>query len=276
MFLLGLRHGLDPDHVACIDGLTWRALSGSERPDSSREIKGKARPTDAHAEHAHGMAPWVGTLFALGHGLLVTIIAVGIHQISRYVHVPATAARIFDWIPTVLLLLVGAMNLAQLLNRERTYSPAGWKTKLLPTSLRQASSPLAIVAVGVLFATVFDTATQAAAWGYVATNNGGIAGAAAAGVVFTIGMMLTDTLDGRLLCHIVNRAGGLELSQRYRRITGWLIVVLSFGVAAYNLLKALIPAIELDEKAYSLVGGAMVLVLLLIAMALHRSRASYA
>jgi hypothetical protein len=26
MFVLGLRHGLDPDHIACIDGLTWRAL----------------------------------------------------------------------------------------------------------------------------------------------------------------------------------------------------------------------------------------------------------
>ena len=22
MFVLGLRHGLDPDHIACIDGLT--------------------------------------------------------------------------------------------------------------------------------------------------------------------------------------------------------------------------------------------------------------
>src|SRR5450830_794454 len=27
MFVLGLRHGLDPDHIACIDGLTWRAIS---------------------------------------------------------------------------------------------------------------------------------------------------------------------------------------------------------------------------------------------------------
>lgn len=46
MFVLGLRHGLDPDHIACVDGLTWRALN--------------------RAQHRH--APWIGTLFAIGHG----------------------------------------------------------------------------------------------------------------------------------------------------------------------------------------------------------------
>ncbi len=66
MFVLGLRHGLDPDHIACIDGLTWSTL-----------------------EHNHKLAPWVGTLFALGHGLPVTGIAVGVNQLSRYIHVSA-------------------------------------------------------------------------------------------------------------------------------------------------------------------------------------------
>ena len=46
--LLGLRHGLAPDHLAAIDGLTMRA-----QPPS---------------------APWMGGLFALGHGLTVLLI----------------------------------------------------------------------------------------------------------------------------------------------------------------------------------------------------------
>lgn len=275
MFLLGLRHGLDPDHIACIDGLTWRAL---DAPDHSsqrvRETETGQDATGMHQARASKLAPWVGTLFALGHGLLVTVIAVGIHQISRHIHVPEAAVTIFGWIPTLLLLLVGVINLTQLLDRGRNYSPTGWKTKLLPKGLQHASSPLAIVAIGVLFATVFDTATQAAAWGYVATSHGGIAGAAAAGLVFTVGMMITDTVDGRLLCHIVHRSGGREASQRYRRVTGWLIVVLSFGVAAYNLLKAWVPAMELDESAYSLVGGALVMCLFVLAAALHRTHLS--
>lgn len=43
-FLLGLRHGIEPDHIAAIDGLTLRAHDHRERH-----------------------APWTGTLFALGH-----------------------------------------------------------------------------------------------------------------------------------------------------------------------------------------------------------------
>ena len=67
MFVLGLRHGLDPDHIACIDGLTWRALSH---------------------DHNQGYAPWIGTLFAIGHGLLVTSIAVGVSRLTHAVSLP--------------------------------------------------------------------------------------------------------------------------------------------------------------------------------------------
>jgi high-affinity nickel permease len=31
MFVLGLRHGPDPDHIACIDGLTWRTIDHDKR-----------------------------------------------------------------------------------------------------------------------------------------------------------------------------------------------------------------------------------------------------
>ena len=83
MLLLGLRHGLDPDHIACIDGLTWRAMQH---------------------EHRHG--PWVGTLFAIGHGLLVTIVAVVFSEVGRAFNVPDSLSKVLQWVPTALLLLV--------------------------------------------------------------------------------------------------------------------------------------------------------------------------
>ena len=49
-FLLGMRHGIEPDHIAAIDGLTLRAH-------------------DHHERHA----PWTGSLFALGHGLAIAL-----------------------------------------------------------------------------------------------------------------------------------------------------------------------------------------------------------
>ena len=51
IFLLGMRHGLEPDHLAAVDGLTLRSQAASPR-----------------------WAPWMGALFALGHG--VTVLAI--------------------------------------------------------------------------------------------------------------------------------------------------------------------------------------------------------
>lgn len=255
MFLLGLRHGLDPDHIACIDGLTWRALS--------------------HEGHQH-RAPWIGTLFALGHGMLVTSIAVGVSRIAGIVAVPESIVQVFGWIPTALLVIVGTMNLRLLRQADAPFAPTGWKLTLIPPALRQHSSPWAVVAIGVLFATVFDTATQAAAWGYVASSHGGgVFAALAAGLIFTSGMIITDTLDGRLICRLGRTATGVSSARAYRRVTGWLVVAISYGVAAYNIGKALVPAIELNEVAFSVSGLALIAIMALLwALASQRRLAS--
>ncbi len=242
MFVLGLRHGLDPDHIACIDGLTWRALS-----------------------HEHRHADWIGTLFAIGHGLLVTSIAVGVSKVTRTLSVPDPVVVVFGWIPTVLLLLVGTMNLRLLMSRDPSYAPTGWKLRLIPKRLRNHSSPWAVVVIGVLFATVFDTATQASAWGFVAsTKGGGLPAAFLAGIVFSVGMVITDTLDGRLICRIGRSSDGQAAGRRFRRSLGWLIVAISYGVAVYNIGKALIPALEMDDMAFSLTGASLIVVMCVI------------
>jgi high-affinity nickel permease len=76
MLVLGLRHGLDPDHVACIDGLTWRAM-----------------------QHGRHHSPWVGTLFAIGHGLLVTMVAVVFSQVGRVVEVATGRGSLTGCLP---------------------------------------------------------------------------------------------------------------------------------------------------------------------------------
>ena len=52
VFLLGLRHGMDPDHLATIDGLA--RYNGQNRPRVAR---------------------WSGCFFSLGHGAIVTLVA---------------------------------------------------------------------------------------------------------------------------------------------------------------------------------------------------------
>ncbi len=53
VFLLGLKHGLDPDHLAAIDGLT--RFNAARRPRLAR---------------------WSGLLFSAGHGVVVTLVAI--------------------------------------------------------------------------------------------------------------------------------------------------------------------------------------------------------
>jgi high-affinity nickel-transport protein len=65
LFFLGLRYGLDQDHVAYMDGSSWRALN--DNPKSALRV---------------------GPPFALGHGLLVTAIAIGVSLVTQQLSAP--------------------------------------------------------------------------------------------------------------------------------------------------------------------------------------------
>lgn len=252
MFMLGLRHGFDPDHIAMIDSMAYRCLE--QRPR---------------------LAPWMGTLFALGHGLTVTAIAVALGALAGDFVLPAALQATLDWLPAALLVLVGTLNLRSLLAHDE-YRPQGFKTRLLPARLRDSSHPLAVVAVGVLFALVFDTATQAAAWGYAASAGSGASTALLAGLVFTCGMVVTDTIDGRLMVRLMRHAAGRDKTRPYRRRIGWAVVLISYGTALYMIVTGFRPELELGDTAFTTIGAALVGGLLLgcITLALTRPAAS--
>lgn len=231
MFALGLRHGFDPDHIAMIDGMACQTLA--ERPR---------------------LAPWIGTLFALGHGLTVTAVAVALGALAGGFTVPPALRLVLDWLPTALLLLVGTLNLRGLVSR-RPYRMRGWKSGFLPRRLANSAHPLAIFATGILFALVFDTATQAAAWGYAATASSGSGTALAAGLVFTAGMVVTDTVDGRVMAQLLRHAS--NGAQAYRRWLGAIVVLMSYSMAAYQIGTQLHVGEELDGLAMSAIGGAL-------------------
>lgn len=250
MFMLGLRHGFDPDHIAIIDSMAYRALS--ERPR---------------------LAPWTGTLFALGHGLAVTAIAVALGAFSSGIELPALLRVVLDWLPTLLLIVVGTLNLRDLL-QQQMYRPRGWKTFFLPRRLRNSSHPLTIFGTGVLFALVFDTATQAAAWGYAATANAGSATALVAGLAFTAGMVVTDSADGRLMVRLLRGTSdqAAATAAAYRRRIGWTVVLMSYAMAVYQIATTLRPDIELGELAFTVVGCALFAGLLIACGVLVRQR----
>jgi high-affinity nickel-transport protein len=239
MFVLGLRHGLDPDHIAMIDSMIYRSL-----------------------EQRRGITPWIGTLFALGHGLTVTVIAVGLSAFVMQRAIPVALANFLAWLPVALLLWVGTLNLRALF-RTKPYQAMGWKTRFFPRRLRQNTHPFAVFSIGVLFALVFDTATQAAAWGYVATKQAGIHMALFVGLSFTLGMTITDTLDGRLMYRFLQRASKQSAVQIYRRNVGWIVVVLAYSMAAYSIASHWLPSFRLSDLMLTYIGVAMFLALLI-------------
>jgi len=230
MMLLGLRHGFDPDHIAIIDGLGMRF--NASKP---------------------ALAKWTGTLFAAGHGSMVTIIAMVISNVSHSWHVSATAWAILDWCPGCMLVLVGLLNLRMLVTSNK-YRPAGLKSGLIPKKLKNSTSPLAIFVIGMLFAMVFDTTTQAAAWAYTATSKLTTFSALLLGLSFSAGMIITDTLDSRILFSLMQGAAGNATVANYRRKLGWIIVVVSLAVGVYKIASHILPSLELPETVLTWVG----------------------
>lgn len=228
LFLLGIRHGFDPDHIAIIDGVSIRYTA--------------TRPS---------LAKWAGTLFAIGHSTVVTLIAIMVSAFSHSIDLPGRVWNILEWIPGLLLIGVGLVNARMLLRRGR-YSPKGIRSWLLPQKLKESSNPLAIILIGALFAMVFDTTTQAAAWAYTASAN--INRALLLGLCFSAGMISTDTLDSRILYQLTSRSGDDLSVVNYRRALGWFIVVLSFLVGGYKILTRLIPSWEISEGVLTIIG----------------------
>lgn len=236
VFALGLRHALDADHLACIDGLTrynWQLKTP--------------------------IAKWIGTLFSLGHGLVVTSIAVIINTISRYFSLPPIFDVIGTWITIIILLLIGTLNFYNLVSKktESNFQISGIKGNFIPRFARETTNPLLVILVGMMFALAADTVTQTAVWSMAAENSGQVI-ALALGLTFMSGMMLADTIDGFLVYKMVKQTG--RVGRQASRIMGWVIVFLAYGVAIYDGLNYFFPKFSVD---FELVGMISFLLLLI-------------
>lgn len=250
MFVLGLRHALDPDHIAVIDNIVFRTVD--QRP---------------------GQATWTGTFFALGHSLSVAVVAIGVSLVADAFALPDWASPMIDTAVVALLVIVGTLNLRALLRRD-AYVPVGWRAGFIPKRLHGSTHPLAVVAIGVIFGMVFDTATQAAAWGAAATTRGGTTAVLMIVASFAAGMMLADTLDSQIVARLLRSASpAAQTVQRYRRAVGWLVVTLSFGTAALALADMAGVHAVLSDTTFTAMGvGAASAIILLLMIAQWRGR----
>jgi high-affinity nickel-transport protein len=241
VFILGMRHGADPDHLAAIDNVTRNAHA--ERPRSSR---------------------FTGLFFAAGHSAMVLTLAMIFSMFSSRLAAKAHWLEIAGGsFAVVILLAIAAFNIRALLRNDARIE--GVKTRFLPRVLREARNPLAAVPIGMLFGLGFETSSQIAAYGAAFAQGGGALAGVVVGLAFCTGLIVTDALDGFLVHHIVaHRSTALP---RIARLWLWCVTLFAVAVAGYEL-AALLGA-NLTAQTDLFFGLGMVTVLVLIFAAVY-------
>ena len=230
-FVLGMKHGFDADHLATIDGLT--RYNARQRP---------------------GLARYCGTLFSLGHGTVVMAIAFGVSAIAERWVVPEWFGTLGAIISMAFLVVLGSLNLAAVLRAgpDEVVQPVGLKGRLLG-SMRHVSHPALIALVGALFALSFDTLSQAAFFALTATQFGGWEHALLLALLFMLGMLLTDGINGLWIARLIARADQVALVAS--RVMGLVVSGISLLVAAFGAAKLLSPAVDAWSDGKELVFG---------------------
>lgn len=234
VFVLGLKHGMDPDHLATVDGLT--RCNAVSRPRLSR---------------------WCGFLFSLGHGTVVTLMAVGVGLAAKRWIVPTWVDDLGAWVSIVFLLVLGWINLVAVFNTHpsQVVQPVGLKGRWLGR-LSHSSRPGLVVLVGALFALSFDTLTQTAVFSLAATSVGGWGYSTLLGVVFMAGMMVTDGVNGLWISRLVRRADQRALIAS--RVMGLVVAGLSLLVGVFGIAKYFFPAVAEHSEGRELMFGLVV------------------
>lgn len=246
VFLLGMRHGFDADHLAAIDGLTRLAL---------RRRRGFARAC--------------GALFSLGHGVVVITIAAAVGLASARWAAPAWLDTFGAWVSIGFLLLIGVVNLRAVLVAAPGHVVAlvGVKAPLLQR-FAPGDGAFGPAAIGALFALSFDTVSQSALFALTAAQFGGLGHALMLGGLFVLGMLVADGLNGWWIARLIVRAD--QIAAMASRVMSLAVSGVSLLVAAVGLARLLSPAVESWTDGKELAFGATVIMVIGLSYLLAR------
>lgn len=235
VFMLGIKHGFDADHLATIDGLT--------------RFNARANPR---------IARLCGTLFSLGHGAVVLAIALAVSTLAQRWQVPQWIQTAGAWISIGFLTLLGLVNLHAVTAAQphEMVAPVGIKARWVGR-LARASHPGWVMLVGALFALSFDTLSQAALFALTAARFGGWEHALILGLLFMAGMLVTDGVNGLWISRLIARADQIALVAS--RVMSLVVSSMSLLVAGFGVAKLASPEIDAwSEGREALFGAAVV------------------
>ena len=136
--------------------------------------------------------------------------------------------------------------------------PVGLKGRWLG-GLRLVTNPFGVALIGALFALSFDTLSQAAFFALAATRFGGWQQALALALLFVLGMLLTDGLNGLWIARLIARAD--RTARRASRIMSLTVSLLSLLVGGWGLARMVSPGVDAWSEGKDLLLGCLSIVL---------------
>jgi nickel/cobalt transporter (NiCoT) family protein len=239
-YTLGLRHGVDADHICAIDNTTRKLLQQGKKPYT------------------------VGTWFSLGHSTVVMAMLVGLVVAARFIlSTYPTFASVGAILGTAIsggfLYLIALINLlifwevylifrqlrAGTLDNEKLEAQLnnrGFMNRYFNWLFKFVNEPWQIYPVGVLFGLGFDTATEVTLIAITVAVGTSAVGFPLWAVLllpflFACGMVLTDTSDGLSMRYAYGWAFAKPIRKVFYNLTLTLISVLvAFIVGTIEIL----------------------------------------
>jgi high-affinity nickel-transport protein len=235
-----MRHGIDPDHLAIINGINLN-------------------------NHANGRSSiWSGLFFSLGLGITVTLIGVFLIEFKNGAQSFATIVRFTEWIPILLLLFTGLYGCYTLFGKKEKKEHEHQYQKIISVFTNSKSLSLKLFLTGLFFALIFDTSTQVAAWAIIGDDNSQHSYFVAIfiGISFTAGMMISDTLNGLFFYQILK-----EKNSRFnlKLLLSLLLILSSLLIGSIQLLEKLGYSIEISDQQKLIWGLCMMTAIVLAA-----------
>jgi high-affinity nickel-transport protein len=241
-YILGVRHGFDADHIAAIDNTTRKLLNERKRPLT------------------------VGTWFSLGHstivcGMIVALVLATEFIQRQYNTFASVGAVLGTLISGVFLFVIGIVNVLIVLDVYRMFrgvrdheldqqaldeqmNKRGFLNRIFGRFFRVVTEPWQIYPIGLLFGLGFDTATEVLIIGLavVVASSGAIPiwAVLILPLLFTCGMVLSDTTDGFAMRYAYGWAFNHPIRKIYYNLTLTVIsVMVAFVIGGVELLQVL-------------------------------------
>jgi len=257
-YVLGLRHGMDADHIAAIDNTTRKLMQEGKRPMT------------------------VGTWFSLGHSTVVIALIVALTVATRSVvnvmpELRSMGLTLGTLVSGSFLFVIGLVNVVMVWEiygvfrgmrdhkldgprLEAALNGRGLMNRCFGRFFRVVKRPWQLYPIGVLFGLGFDTASEVA----LIAISVGVSAAMSVPVwmilvlplMFTCGMVLVDTSDGMSMVLVYGWAFLNPIRKVYYNLTVTVISVLvAFAIGGVEVAQAVSGEFHLGGDFWNLMNG---------------------